>query len=266
MELWINGLLLEMKKDDSYKDKINPDNLPNHVAIIMDGNGRWAKKNGIDRIFGHREGVESVKAIVEAAAELRLNYLTLYAFSTENWGRPTDEVNALMELLVNAIDNEIEDLMKNNIKLSTIGCNEMLPEHVYKKVENALKATSENTGLVLTIALSYSSRWEIVHATQQLVKDALKGKFNAEQIDDTLFESYLTTTNIPDPELLIRTSGELRISNFLLWQVAYAEFYFTDINWPDFKKEEFYKALYEYQKRERRFGKTSEQIAQGNTK
>ncbi|MFB6320542.1 isoprenyl transferase [Saccharicrinis sp. FJH54] len=255
-----------MKKEESYKDKINLDNLPRHIAIIMDGNGRWAKKNGTDRIFGHKEGLESVKTITEAAAELNLGYLTLYAFSTENWGRPSDEVNALMELLVNGIDTEIENLVKNNIKLSTIGCNEMLPQHVYKKVENALKATSKNTGLVLTIALSYSSRWEIVHATQKLVKDALDGKFSAEQIDDTLLESYLTTNGMPDPELLIRTSGELRVSNFLLWQVAYSEFYFTDINWPDFKKEEFYKAIYEYQKRERRFGKTSEQIAQGNTK
>ncbi|MFB6343649.1 isoprenyl transferase [Saccharicrinis sp. FJH62] len=255
-----------MKKEESYKSKINPDKLPKHIAIIMDGNGRWAKSNGTDRIFGHKEGLESVKTITEAAAELNLEYLTLYAFSTENWGRPSDEVNALMELLVNGIDSEIENLVKNNIKLSTIGCNEMLPQHVYQKVENALKATSKNTGLVLTIALSYSSRWEIVHATQKLVKDALNGKFSAEEIDDALFETYLTTKDMPDPELLIRTSGELRISNFLLWQVAYSEFYFTDTNWPDFKKEELYKAIYDYQKRERRFGKTSEQIAQGNTK
>ena len=255
-----------MKKEESYKNKIDAERLPRHIAIIMDGNGRWAKNNGTDRIFGNKEGLESVKAITEAAAELNLEYLTLYAFSTENWGRPSDEVNALMELLVNGIDSEIENLIKNNIKLSTIGCNEMLPKHVYQKVENALKATSKNTGLVLTIALSYSSRWEIVHATQKLVNDALSGKFNADQIDDALFENYLTTIGMPDPELLIRTSGELRISNFLLWQVAYSEFYFTDINWPDFKKEEFYRAIYEYQKRERRFGKTSEQIAQGNTK
>lgn len=254
-----------MKKEESYKSKLNLDNLPNHIAIIMDGNGRWAKKNGIDRVFGHKEGVESVKSITEAAAELNLRYLTLYAFSTENWGRPSDEVQALMELLVNAIDSEIDELVKNNIKLSTIGCNEMLPPNVYQKVENALKATSQNTGLVLTIALSYSSRWELVHATRQLVKDATDGKIKADEIDNKLFESYLTTQGMPDPELLIRTSGELRISNFLLWQVAYAEFYFTDINWPDFKREEFYKAIYEYQKRERRFGKTSEQISQGNT-
>ena len=255
-----------MKNNISLKDKIESSKLPRHIAIIMDGNGRWAKSNGIERVFGHREGLESVKTITEAAVEIGLEYLTLYAFSTENWGRPTDEVNALMELLVNGIDSETEKLAKNNVKLSTIGCNEMLPPHVYKKVENALQATSQNTGLNLTIALSYSSRWEIIHATQQLVQDAMQGKIKPDQINDDLFENYLSTSGMPDPELLIRTSGELRISNFLLWQSAYTEFYFTDKNWPEFKKEEFFKAIYEYQKRERRFGKTSEQIAEGNTK
>jgi undecaprenyl diphosphate synthase len=256
---------IDMKESSTFKDKINSEKLPNHIAIIMDGNGRWARQRGTDRVYGHREGLESVKTITEAAAELGIKYLTLYAFSTENWNRPTDEVNALMELLVNGIETEIDNLVKNNIKLNTIGCNEMLPPHVFAKVQNALKATSKNTGLNVIIALSYSSRWELVYATQKIAADVAAGIIKPESINEAVVESYLSTAGIPDPELLIRTSGELRISNFLLWQSAYSEFYFTDTNWPDFKKEQFYEAIYNFQCRERRFGKTSEQIAKENT-
>lgn len=255
-----------MKKEQSFKERINLDKLPKHIAIIMDGNGRWAINKGTDRVFGHSEGLESVKEITEAAGEIRLKHLTLYAFSTENWNRPTEEVNALMELLVNGIETELNKLIDNNVRLSTIGCNEMLPEHVNDKVKKAIEATSKNTGLNLIIALSYSSRWEIVNAAKLMVKDAAEGKLNADDITDKVFANYLSTKDIPDPELLIRTSGELRISNFLLWQAAYTEFYFTNINWPDFKKEEFFKAIYDYQNRERRFGKTGAQIAKENIK
>ncbi len=244
----------------SIKDQLILDKLPRHVAVIMDGNGRWAQKKGNSRIFGHQHGVTAVREITEAAAELGLGYLTLYAFSTENWRRPQREVNALMSLLVSTISSETKTLLKNNVKLNTIGCKECLPKNVLKKLEDSEKATSENTGLTLTLALSYSSRWEIVEATKKIAVDIQNGKTKTNEITDEVFNTYLTTYNLPDPELMIRTSGELRISNFLLWQIAYSELYFSEVLWPDYRKEDFYEALLDYQKRERRFGKTSQQI------
>ncbi len=244
----------------SIKDQLILDKLPRHVAVIMDGNGRWAQKKGNSRIFGHQHGVTAVREITEAAAELGLGYLTLYAFSTENWRRPQREVNALMSLLVSTISSETKTLLKNNVKLNTIGCKECLPKNVLKKLEDSEKATSENTGLTLTLALSYSSRWEIVEATKKIADDIQNGKIKTNEITYEVFNTYLTTHNLPDPELMIRTSGELRISNFLLWQIAYSELYFSEVLWPDYRKEDFYEALLDYQKRERRFGKTSQQI------
>jgi len=245
---------------ESLKNQLIKDKLPKHVAVIMDGNGRWAQKKGNSRIFGHQHGVTAVREITEAAAELGLGYLTLYAFSTENWSRPQREVNALMSLLVSTISSETKTLLKNNVRLNTIGCKECLPKNVRKKLEDSEQATSGNTGLVLTLALSYSSRWEIVDATKKIAEDIQKGVLSTNDITDELFDNYLTTHNLPDPELMIRTSGELRISNFLLWQIAYTELFFTDVLWPDYRKEDFYEALLDYQKRERRFGKTSQQI------
>ncbi len=245
---------------ESLKDQLKIDKLPKHVAVIMDGNGRWAQKKGNSRIFGHQHGVTAVREVTEAAAELGLGYLTLYAFSTENWRRPQREVNALMSLLVSTISSETKTLLKNNVRLNTIGCKECLPKNVLKKLEDSEKATSGNTGLVLTLALSYSSRWEIVEATKKIAEDVQNGKLKTNEITDDIFDKYLTTHNLPDPELMIRTSGELRISNFLLWQLAYSELFFTDVLWPDYRKEDFYEALLDYQKRERRFGKTSQQI------
>ena len=233
---------------------------PRHVAIIMDGNGRWAKLQGAARIFGHQNGVKSVKETVEAAAELGIKYLTLYAFSTENWNRPGDEVSALMELLVKTIHAETPTLNKNNIRLLTIGDTNSLPEKGVKQLNEAMAETSKNTGLSLVLALSYSAKWEIVNAVKQIAEEAKKGKLNPQEITESLFESKLSTKGIPNPELMIRTSGEHRISNFLVWQLAYAEFYFTDVLWPDFRKEHFYQAIINYQQRERRFGKTGEQI------
>jgi undecaprenyl diphosphate synthase len=244
----------------SLKEKIDTSNLPDHVAIIMDGNGRWAKKKGLERIFGHQNAVESVRQATEAAAELGLKYLTLYTFSTENWDRPQDEVNALMDLLVSSIEKETKTLNKNNIRLLVIGDTERLPKSVYKKLQACVEVTKNNTGLGLVMALSYSSRWEIINATKEISKQVATGKLKVEDIDELVFSSNLTTSAIPDPDLLIRTSGELRISNFLLWQIAYAELYFTEVQWPDFRKEDFYEAIITYQKRERRFGKTGEQI------
>jgi undecaprenyl diphosphate synthase len=245
---------------ESLKDQLIIDKLPKHVAVIMDGNGRWAQKKGNSRIFGHQHGVTAVREITEAAAELEMGYLTLYAFSTENWRRPQREVNALMSLLVSTISSETKTLLKNNVRLNTIGCKECLPKNVLKKLEDSEKATSANTGLVLTLALSYSSRWEIVEATKKIADDIQNGKLKINEITDEIFDKYLTTHNLPDPELMIRTSGELRISNFLLWQIAYSELFFSDVLWPDYRKEDFYEALLDYQKRERRFGKTSQQI------
>lgn len=239
----------------SLKDNIIKDQLPRHIAIIMDGNGRWAKKQGLLRMFGHKKGVETVHEITETCAELGIEYLTLYAFSTENWNRPKEEVDALMSLLVDTIEKETPTLMKNNVRLTTIGDTSRLPEKAQTKFINCINQTAGNTGLVLVLALSYSSRWEIVNAVKQIIDKGIK------QIDESTFATFLTTSHIPDPDLLIRTSGEYRISNFLLWQLAYTELYFTDTLWPDFNKEELYKALINYQNRERRFGKTSEQIS-----
>ncbi|MCD6064719.1 MAG: isoprenyl transferase [Flavipsychrobacter sp.] len=234
--------------------------LPKHIAIIMDGNGRWAKERGQDRVYGHHEGVLSVREIVNGCAEIGIQYLTLYAFSTENWNRPKEEVNALMELLVNTIRKEVDELKKNNIKLHVIGDIESLPEVCQKELAEAKEITAANTGLNLILALSYSSRWEILEATKKLAKDVADGKLKPEEIDDKKFHTYLNTAPFPDPELMIRTSGEYRISNFLVYQLAYAEFYFTPVHWPEFRKPNLYEALLDYQQRERRFGKTSEQI------
>jgi undecaprenyl diphosphate synthase len=221
----------------------------------MDGNGRWAKEKGYPRVFGHKNGVKSVSVITEAATELGIKYLTLYVFSTENWGRPLEEVNALMELLVDSIEKETTRLMKNNIRLMTIGDLNRLPEKVRAKLIDCSRVTSENTGLTLILALSYSSRWEIKNAIQHIATDVKQGKVNPEDISDELISSYMLTKDVPDPDLLIRTSGEIRLSNFLLWQIAYAELYFTEKHWPAFRKEEFYKSIVNYQKRDRRFGK-----------
>ena len=234
--------------------------LPRHVAIIMDGNGRWAKEQGQDRLYGHFHGVESVRRVTEGAAELGIEYLTLYAFSTENWDRPEEEVKGLMSLLVETIKKEVETLNKNNIRLHVIGDVEMLPVSARNELNEAMEETAKNTGLHLIMALSYSSRWEILRAVKNVAADVKDGKLSPETIDDALFHQYLCTKNFPDPELMIRTSGEHRISNFLLYQIAYAELYFTDTLWPDFRKEDLVEALLNYQNRERRFGKISEQI------
>ena len=244
----------------SLKEKLNSEKLPSHIAIIMDGNGRWAKEKGKDRLFGHYSGVESVRNIVEGCAELGIKYLTLYAFSTENWDRPIDEVTGLMELLVQTIKQEVVTLNKNNIKLQVIGNTEMLPESARKELGEACEATKTNTGLTLVMALSYSSRWEIIRAIKEIAVEIKMGKLDPEEITNQVFEHHLCTASIPDPELMIRTSGEYRISNFLLYQLAYSELYFTDTLWPDFRKENLYEAILDFQNRERRFGKTSEQL------
>ncbi len=242
------------------KDKIDLERLPRHIAIIMDGNGRWAKEQGQDRLFGHFHGVESVRNIVEGCAELGVGYLTLYAFSTENWDRPIEEVTGLMELLVDTIRKEVPILNKNNIRLHVIGDTNMLPEYARKELQEALAETSQNTGLNLIMALSYSSRWEIVNAIKNIASDVKAGKLEPFEIDQDTIKDYLTTKDLPDPELMIRTSGEYRISNFLLYQLAYAELYFTNTRWPDFRKQHLYEAIIDFQNRERRFGKTSEQL------
>ncbi|UCH14400.1 MAG: isoprenyl transferase [Bacteroidales bacterium] len=248
----------------SLKQQINPDKLPQHIAIIMDGNGRWAQKRGNNRVFGHQNGVAAVRDTVEAAAELGLGYLTLYAFSTENWMRPRTEIDALMSLLVSTINKETKTLQDNNIRLSAIGDINSLPKSVGKYLKKAIMDTKANTGLVLILALSYSSRWEITNAVKQIAERIEKGELKAENIDSNLFESFLNTAGIPEPELLIRTSGEYRISNFLLWQIAYSELYFSDTLWPDFRREHLYEAIISFQNRERRFGKTSSQIKNVN--
>lgn len=234
--------------------------LPKHIAIIMDGNGRWAKERGEDRVYGHHEGVVSVREVVNACGEVGISYLTLYAFSTENWNRPQDEVNALMELLVNTIRKEVEELKKNNVRLHVIGDMSSLPEVCQKEMAEAIEMTADNTGLNLILALSYSSRWEIMEAAKKFAKEVTEGKREINDLNDELFHSYLTTSAYPDPELMIRTSGEHRISNYLLYQLAYAELYFTPVHWPDFRKDNLFQAILDYQSRERRFGKTSEQI------
>ncbi len=248
----------------SLKDTIDTNRLPSHIAIIMDGNGRWAQEKGEDRLFGHLHGVESVRNIVEGCAELGIAYLTLYAFSTENWDRPAYEVSGLMELLVDTIRKEVPTLNKNNIKLHVIGALDMLPPQARTALQEALDETSHNTGLNLIMALSYSSRWELVNAVKNIAADVKAGKLEPAAINQETLQNYLTTSAFPDPELMIRTSGEYRISNFLLYQLAYAELYFTSTRWPDFRKEHLYEAILDFQQRERRFGKTSQQLAEEN--
>ncbi|WP_290794395.1 isoprenyl transferase [Flavihumibacter sp. UBA7668] len=244
----------------SLEAKIDRQKLPRHIAIIMDGNGRWAQEKGQDRLYGHFHGVESVRDIVEGCAELGIGYLTLYAFSTENWDRPAKEVNGLMELLVDTIRKEVETLNRNNIKLHVIGDRAMLPDYAQQELKEALDMTGANTGLQLVMALSYSSRWEMVEAVKKIALEVKAGRLQPEGITQDIISQYLCTSEFPDPEFMIRTSGEYRISNFLLYQLAYAELYFTDVRWPDFRKENLYEAILDYQQRERRFGKTSAQI------
>lgn len=244
----------------SHKDLISKNDLPQHIAIIMDGNGRWAKKQNKPRIFGHSAGVKSVRQVVEASREIGIRHLTLYTFSIENWKRPKTEVSSLMSLLVKTIKNEFEELHKNNVRVKIIGNKALLPEKILKEAQKTETISQNNTALTLNIALSYGSQWEIADAARRIAIDTQAGKIKADAIDSKLFESYLLTAHSPHPELLIRTSGEYRISNFLLYQLAYSELYFTDTLWPDFGKEEFYKAIYHYQNRERRFGMTSEQL------
>ncbi|MGL4293857.1 MAG: isoprenyl transferase [Bacteroidales bacterium] len=244
----------------SYIQQIDKERVPAHIAIIMDGNGRWAKERGKERSYGHQYGVESVRTVTEAASEAGVKYLTLYTFSTENWNRPDQEVEALMALLVMAIERETPDLMKNNIRLMAIGDLSRMPAEVKERLDHCIDQTSGNTGLTLVLALSYSSRWEITEAARRIAVGVAQGKLTEAEITDELISSYLSTARIPDPDLLIRTGGEQRISNFLMWQAAYSELYFTDTYWPDFGKESLFKAICDYQSRERRFGKTSEQL------
>lgn len=243
----------------SYIEKIDKNRIPQHIAIIMDGNGRWAKQRGKERTYGHQAGAETVHKIIEDAARLGVKYLTLYTFSTENWNRPQEEVAALMNLLLDSIEEET--LMKNNIRFRIIGDIEKLPVDVQKGLSSCIVHTANNTGTCLVLALSYSSRWEITEAVRQITQKAKTGEISPEQITDEYITTHLTTNFMPDPDLLIRTGGEIRLSNYLLWQCAYSELYFCDTFWPDFDKEELCKAIYEYQQRERRFGKTSEQIS-----
>jgi len=242
------------------KEQVKAESLPQHVAVIMDGNGRWAKKKGAARVFGHKNAIKAVRDVTEGCAELGIKYLTLYAFSTENWSRPKLEVTALMELLVSTLSSEMKTLMDNSIKLDTIGDTDSLPAKCQRELREAMEKTSKNTRMTLVLALSYSGRWDITQATKSIARDMAEGKIGAENINQDLIDNYLNTSGIPDPELLIRTSGEQRISNFLLWQMAYTEFFITETLWPDFRREDLYKALISYQERERRFGMTSEQL------
>lgn len=244
-----------------YLSQIDTHKVPNHVAIIMDGNGRWAKKHGEERLFGHSNGVESVREALKGARRIGVKYLTLYAFSTENWSRPKDEVDGLMNLLVQTIYNEVSELNENKVRLLTIGDEEGLPESCKEELQKAKEETAHNTEIFLILALNYSSRWEITNAMKQIASEVQNGSLEPNQITNETISNHLTTAEFPDPELIIRTSGEQRISNFLLWQIAYAEFHFTDVLWPDFKEEDLFKAVIDYQSRERRFGKTSEQIS-----
>jgi undecaprenyl diphosphate synthase len=244
------------------KEQLALNYLPQHIAIIMDGNGRWAKQKGNPRVFGHKNGVAAVRDSVEASAELGIKYLTLYAFSTENWNRPRTEVDALMSLLVGTINKETKTLMENKVRLLAIGDINSLPSNVAKNLNGAIEKTSKNSGMSLVLALSYSARWEIVQAVKKIALAVKEGKLLPNDIDNNIFSEALSTKGIPDPELLIRTSGENRISNFLLWQIAYAELYFTPTLWPDFRREHLYAAIADFQCRERRFGKTSEQLSE----
>jgi len=241
-------------------------NIPVHIAIIMDGNGRWAKQRGLPRIAGHKEGVESVRDVVEASGQLGIKYLTLYAFSTENWKRPKEEVSMLMRLLMRALRDETDKLHQNNVCVHTIGETSALPQEVQNELSDAIRKTKDNTGLNLYLALSYSGRWDLVSAVKQLASDVEKKKLSSDQVNDALIAQYLSTKNVPDPDLMIRTSGEFRISNFLLWQLAYAEIYISECYWPDFRRKELYQAIQEYQRRERRFGMVSEQLQPGRRK
>jgi undecaprenyl diphosphate synthase len=250
----------------SLKHQIDPNRIPEHIAIIMDGNGRWAQEQGQDRLFGHFHGVQSVRDIVEGCAEIGVKYLTLYAFSTENWDRPEKEVTGLMELLVETIRKEVPILNGNNIKMHAIGALTMLPPSARQALQEAIDMTAENTGLNLIMALSYSSRWELVDAVKKIATDVKAGNLGVEEIGQETLQQYLSTSQFPDPELMIRTSGEYRISNFLLYQLAYAELYFTQTRWPDFRKENLYEAIVDFQNRERRFGKTSAQLGDALTK
>jgi undecaprenyl diphosphate synthase len=243
------------------KDSINTDNLPRHIAIIMDGNGRWATQKGQPRVFGHKSGVKSVREASEGAAELGIEFLTLYAFSTENWGRPKMEVNALMSLLVETLKTEIETLNKNNIRLKTIGEIELMPDATYKALLDGIESTAHNTGMTLTLALNYSSRSELTKATKTIAEKVKNGELFAHDIDEDVIAQHLETAGIPDPDILIRTSGEFRLSNFILWQIAYSELIFTPVLWPDFTRKDLYHAIMDYQKRERRFGKINESIS-----
>jgi len=246
------------------KSQIDTLRVPKHVAVIMDGNGRWAKKRGLSRVFGHKNGVKAVRETVEASAEIGIEVLTLYAFSTENWNRPKREVDALMRLFVSSLKGELQTLQKNNIKLQTIGQIESLPKRTQKELQEVLTKTKNNSGLILNLALSYGSREEIVNTIKKISKKVVNKRLLVEEIDEKIINNHLYTFTLPDVDFLIRTSGEKRISNFLLWQIAYAELYFTNVLWPDFRKENFYKAILDYQQRERRFGKTSEQIDNDN--
>ncbi len=248
--------------EQELKSQINLEKLPQHIAVIMDGNGRWAKQQGKPRVYGHRNGVESVRQVTEACAELGVPWLTLYAFSTENWGRPRTEVDALMSLLVETIKQEIETLNKNNIRLQAIGDLKALPPSTYEALQFGIDNTAGNDRMTLVLALNYSARWEITHAARTLAQQVRSGQLEPDAIDEQVFAGALTTAGMPDPELLIRTSGELRISNFLLWQLAYTELYFTKVFWPEFRKKHLYEAILDFQRRERRFGKISEQISQ----
>lgn len=245
---------------EALKNNIDKNRVPRHIAVIMDGNGRWAKEKGEERLFGHANGVSSVKAVTEGCAELGVDYLTLYTFSKENWNRPEDEVNGLMSLLVSTIKEQVDDLNKNNVRFGVIGDLDNMPEKPRKELEYAIARLADNTGLHLILALNYSSRWEIQHAVKTIANDIKQNKLNPEDINEELIQQHLTTKHIPDPELMIRTGGERRISNFLLYQLAYAELYFTETLWPDFSKEHLFNAVIDFQQRERRFGKTSEQI------
>lgn len=241
-------------------DLKNSGEIPVHIAIIMDGNGRWARKKGLPRAAGHKRGVDTVRDVVEACAQLGVKYLTLYTFSTENWKRPKDEVSTLMRLLLKSLKDRTDELMENDIKLTTIGDINSLPEQVQKQLEEDIKRTYNNKKMTLNLALSYSGRWEILEAIKKLAEGVLKKELSLEEINDETFSGFLTTKDMPDPDLLIRTSGEFRVSNFLLWQIAYTEFYITDVYWPAFKRIHLYEAIKSFQKRERRFGKVSEQL------
>jgi len=244
----------------SLLSQINTEKCPKHIAVIMDGNGRWAKQQGQERLFGHANGVEAVREVLKASQELKVRFLTLYVFSTENWNRPKEEVDGLMSLLVSTIANEIEELNKSKVRLRSIGSKAKLPESCRKELETAIEATKNNNAIDLILALNYSSRWEIVGAAKTIAEKVEAGELTAEEIDEKVFSNELCLNDVPDPELLIRTSGEYRISNFLLWQIAYSELYFTEKLWPDFNREDLFQAVINYQKRERRFGKVSEQL------